>query len=149
MHSLASGRRWPQPLTLSTKVSLAAIVVVSSVIGFFLVEGIREQKILLADAARGEAESKARLLRASLEDPRLWENAQALQAFLHRLPAPRADGLTSRIQFSQNPEQLEILILDADGTVIAANVAEDVGKKYTRDPRGEIGLTMEIGRAHV
>ena len=146
MQSLARGRFWRKPVTLSTKVSLAAIVVVSSVIGFFLVEGIREQKILLADAARGEADSKARLLRASLEDPRLWENPHALQAFLDRFPAPRADGLTSRIQSAPNPERLDILILDVDGMVIAGNIADVVGKRYTRDRGDEIGLTMADGR---
>jgi signal transduction histidine kinase len=146
MQSLARGRRWRKPLTLSAKVSLAAIVVVTSVIGFFLVEGIREQRIILGDAARSEAESKATLLRASLEDPRLWEDPRALQAFLGRLPAPRADGVTSRNQSARNPEGLDILILDANGMVIAGNVAEDVGKKYARDSSGEIGLTMADGK---
>ncbi len=146
MHSLARGRRWRKPVTLSAKVSLAAIAVVSSLIGFFLVEGIREQKILLADGARSEAESRAKMLRASLEDPRLWDTAKGPQEFVDRLSPARADGLISRIQSARHPERLDILILDANHMVIAGNAPKEVGKKYTRDPSGEIGLTLADGR---
>lgn len=135
-----------RPLTLSLKVSLAAILVVSSLIGFFIVEGIREQKILLADAVRSEAESKATFLRASLEDPRLWESPRELQAVVERLSAPRADGPIGLTPPSRPSGGLDLLILDADRTVLAGSVLEKIGKPYTRDPGGEIGLTMADGR---
>lgn len=133
-------------LTLSHKVSLGVLLSVASLIGFFLVEGIREQKTLLANLAGNQAESVAMVLRSSLEDPALWKSPKPLQDFVERLAAPRIDALMGQTRPSRPLGELDILILDFARTVVAGSIPGDVGKKYTRDPGDEITLTMADGR---
>ncbi len=142
----ASSRSQRTQLTLSQKVSLGVLLAVASLIGFFLLEGIREQKALLANLAKSQARSMAMLLRASLEDPTLWESPKALQVFVERLAAARSDALMSQPQSFRPLGELDIVILDSNHTVLAASISGEVGKTFTRDPGNEIRLTMSDGR---
>jgi signal transduction histidine kinase len=142
----ASSRSQRKQLTLSQKVSLGVLLAVASLIGFFLLEGIREQKALLANLAKNQARSMAMLLRASLEDPTLWESPKTLQAFVERLAATRTSALMSQTRSFRPLEELDILVLDSNHTVLAASISGEVGKTFTRDPGNEIRLTMSDGR---
>lgn len=145
MDPLVERRNQPERLTLSRKVSLAVCLAVVSLIGFLLVEGIRELKVLLADLSQDHVQSLASLLRSSLEDPRLWDSPGALQSFVERLGAPPADD-TSQSQSPGPGGGLDILILDTDRRVLAGRPSGEVGKRYNRDPGGEVGVTMADGR---
>ena len=145
MDPLAERREQPKRLTLSRKVSLAVFLAVVSLIGFFLVEGIRELKMLLADLSRDQAQSLASLLRSSLEDPRLWESPGALQSFVERPAAPPTDS-TDQPQSLRPGWGLDILVLDADRRILAGRPSQEVGRRYDRDPGGEVSLTMADGR---
>ena len=135
--------RW---FTLSRKVSLAVLLAVAVPIGFFLAEGIREQKLLLAELARTEAGFRAASLRASLEDPSLWEGPRTLQAFVDRLAAPQGGVLIGRDPPSQDPAGFGILILNPDRIVLAASIPEAVGRRFTGDPGGELDHTLADGQ---
>ena len=111
-------RRWGTGLTLSHKVSIASCIAAASLIGFVLIEGIREQQILVAEFGRSRAELATTLLRPSLEDPGLWERPEALQAFMERLAASPINGLIPSTQPSQLGGELDILVLGDRKSVV-------------------------------
>ena len=135
MPPLENSRHRRKGFTLSQKVSLAIFLAVISMVGFFLIEGIREQRILLKSLGRDEVELVTSLLQATLGDPRSWETTEALQASVERLAVGQIGA-----------RRLDIFILDADRTIRAGSRGEFVGKKYTADPGAEINLTMADGR---
>jgi len=134
-------------MTLNLKVSLAIFLATISLIGFFLIEGIREQRFLLSRLGRYHSESMASLLRVVLEDPELWTTPGALQSAIERLALPRDDRPTNRTGHSRPDDGVDIMVLDSRRHVVASRPPELIRTRYLLDPSPEIDLTLADGRA--